>query len=111
MRHVFNKIFAALAAGGGKPDQLMIDATDLKAHRTAASLLRKGLVVPMIPRIIGPALLPDVFGKLNDWRRIHARYDRCAHAFMTAARRADRLRPAKVRDSTLVHRPRLVAGF
>ena len=28
---------------GGKPDQLMIDATHLKAHRTAASLLKKGL--------------------------------------------------------------------
>jgi len=40
---VFNKIFAALAARGGKPDQLMIDATHLKAHRTAASLLKKGL--------------------------------------------------------------------
>ena len=40
---VFNRIFAALAAKGGKPDQLMIDATHLKAHRTAASLLRKGL--------------------------------------------------------------------
>jgi putative transposase len=40
---VFNKIFAGLAAKGGKPDQLMIDATHLKAHRTAASLLKKGL--------------------------------------------------------------------
>ena len=40
---VFNKIFAALAAKGGKSDQLMIDATHLKAHRTAASLLKKGL--------------------------------------------------------------------
>ena len=40
---VFNRIFAALAAKGGKADQLMIDATHLKAHRTAASLLKKGL--------------------------------------------------------------------
>jgi hypothetical protein len=32
---VFNKIFAVLAAKGGKPDQLMIDATYLKAPRTA----------------------------------------------------------------------------
>jgi transposase len=40
---VFNKIFAGLTARGGKPDQLMIDATHLKAHRTAASLLKKGL--------------------------------------------------------------------
>ena len=40
---VFIRIFAELAAKGGKPDQLMIDATHLKAHRTAASLLKKGL--------------------------------------------------------------------
>ena len=40
---VFNRIFAALAAEGGEPDKLMIDATHLKAHRTAASLLKKGL--------------------------------------------------------------------
>ncbi|VFU10545.1 transposase [Methylocella tundrae] len=38
---VFNRIFAELAAKGGKPDRLMIDATHLKAHRTAASLLKK----------------------------------------------------------------------
>jgi putative transposase len=43
---VFNKIFAALAAKGGKPDQLMIDATHLKAHRTAASLLKKRACSP-----------------------------------------------------------------
>lgn len=40
---VFNAIFAALSAKGGKSEQLMIDATHLKAHRTAASLLKKGL--------------------------------------------------------------------
>ena len=40
---VFNRIFTALVAKGGKLDQLMIDATHLKAHRTAASLLKKGL--------------------------------------------------------------------
>ena len=40
---VFSKIFAALASKGPKPEPLMIDATHLKAHRTAASLLKKGL--------------------------------------------------------------------
>ena len=40
---VFSRIFAELAAKGGGPDTLMIDATHLKAHRTAASLLKKGL--------------------------------------------------------------------
>ena len=40
---VFSKIFAALAGKGPKPERLMIDATHLKAHRTSASLLKKGL--------------------------------------------------------------------
>ena len=40
---VFNKIFATLAHKGGKPERILIDATHLKAHRTAASLLKKGL--------------------------------------------------------------------
>ncbi len=40
---VFNKIFAELAGQGPKPDRLTIDATHLKAHRTAASLFKKGL--------------------------------------------------------------------
>ena len=40
---VFDRIFAALAAEGGPPQRLMIDSTHLKAHRTAASLLKKGL--------------------------------------------------------------------
>ncbi len=40
---VFNKIFANLAAASDTADCLMIDATHLKAHRTAASLLKKGL--------------------------------------------------------------------
>lgn len=40
---VFDKIFTALVAGNGAPDRLMIDATDLKAHRTACSLLKGGM--------------------------------------------------------------------
>jgi transposase len=40
---VFNRIFAGLAGRVGEPERLMIDATHLKAHRTAASLLQKGL--------------------------------------------------------------------
>jgi putative transposase len=39
---VFERIFAALAGAEGQPDRLMIDATYLKAHRTAASLAQKG---------------------------------------------------------------------
>jgi transposase len=41
---VFQRIFAALAAQSGVPERLMIDSTHLKAHRTAASLAKKGLL-------------------------------------------------------------------
>lgn len=40
---VFNRIFVDLAAESAATDTVMIDATHLKAHRTAASLLKKGL--------------------------------------------------------------------
>ncbi|TPG58041.1 IS5 family transposase [Roseomonas nepalensis] len=46
---VFNRIFAGLAGRAGEPERLMIDAPHLKAHRTAASLLKKG----PLPRRIG----------------------------------------------------------
>jgi putative transposase len=40
---VFDRIFATLAGASEATDTVMIDATHLKAHRTAASLLKKGL--------------------------------------------------------------------
>jgi len=40
---VFDRIFAALTAEDGPPDRLMIDATHLKAHRTACSPLKGGM--------------------------------------------------------------------
>ena len=39
---VFDRLFVALATEGRKPERIMIDATHLKAHRTAASLAQKG---------------------------------------------------------------------
>ena len=46
---VFDRIFAALAGAEPEPQRIMIDATHLKAHRTAASLLKKG----MFPAVSG----------------------------------------------------------
>lgn len=45
---VFQKIFTELVAMEGIPEQLQIDATHIKAHRTAASLRKKGInLVPL----------------------------------------------------------------
>lgn len=41
---VFDGIFVALTEQTGRSKRLMIDATHLKVHRTAASLLKKGLL-------------------------------------------------------------------
>lgn len=46
---IFDKIFTALARAEDTPEQLQIDATHLKAHRTAASLLKKGV----FPEVLG----------------------------------------------------------
>jgi transposase len=40
---VFDRIFAELAGEFGLPRRLIIDSTHLKAHRTAASLFKKGM--------------------------------------------------------------------
>ena len=40
---IFNNIFFELSKTAGNDGKVMIDSTHLKAHRTAASLLKKGL--------------------------------------------------------------------
>jgi transposase len=39
---VFSRIFAALAGEAGAPDRLIIDSTQFKAHRSPASLRKRG---------------------------------------------------------------------
>ena len=41
---MFDSIFNALVVRAGVPSLLMIDSTHLKAHRTAASLTKKGML-------------------------------------------------------------------
>ena len=48
-RDVQRKLKVLKHAEGPRPERIMIDATHLKAHRTAASLLKKG----MFPAVSG----------------------------------------------------------
>ncbi|WP_408870962.1 IS5 family transposase [Acetobacter fabarum] len=50
---IFDRIFVALTEQAGRSKRLMIDATHLKAHRTSASLLKKGLFPANIGRTKG----------------------------------------------------------
>ncbi len=59
------------------PDQILIPQTPSKSNRKIQiphdrALYRKRHKIE------------NMFGKLKDWRRIHTRYDRCAHAFLSA---------------------------
>jgi transposase len=46
---IFDRIFANLAAESGPPARVMIDSTHLKAHRTAASLHKRGFTTSHRP--------------------------------------------------------------
>lgn len=46
---IFNLIFSELSTASDIPQQVQIDATHLKAHRTSASLLKKGI----FPDVLG----------------------------------------------------------
>jgi transposase len=104
---VFNRIFAELAAKGGKPDQLMIGAfpnakalladPGYDADWLRAALERRGITRCIPSKTNRKAPIPhntalyrqrhkveNMVGKLKDRRRIHTRYDRCAHSFMSA---------------------------
>jgi transposase len=81
----------------------MLPATDMLADRGydadwfRSALLARG-ITPCIPSKTNRKVpiphdkvlykqrhrIENMFGKLKDWRRIHTRYDRCAHAFFSA---------------------------
>ena len=46
---MFNRIFAEMAGKAGEPDRIMIDATHLEAHLTAARLLKGRLFTDVPP--------------------------------------------------------------
>jgi transposase len=68
---MFNRIFAALAAEGGKPDQLMIDASHLKAYWTATSLQRRG-AVPILLNNLSRCILINSRQIVHDFHGVNA---------------------------------------
>ena len=95
---VFARVMEGLAAQAPDNKTISIDATYLKAHRTASSLgLKKGITPCILGRTSrGKTIkydkrrykkrnrIENMFGRLQDWRRVATRYDRCLKVFCSA---------------------------
>ena len=88
---------AALMLGGLPRAKTMLGDRGYDADWFRNALIDRG-ITPCIPSKINRKIqiphnrmlyqqrhkIENMFGKLKDWRRIHTRYDRCAHTFFSA---------------------------
>ena len=88
---------AALMLDALPPAKAMLGDRGYDAHWFRYGLAQRG-ITPCIPsKTNRKVLIPhdqtlyrqrhkieNMFAKLKDWRRIHTRYDRCAHTFFSA---------------------------
>ena len=98
----------------------MIDATHLKAHRTAASLLKKGIAVSDAPEAgstlhavcdSGPLIMLLTEGQVSDYRGAATVFGALPKAdALIADKGSDRFRKALAERGTLHPRPPQEAG-
>jgi len=83
---------AAMMLNALPPAKILLGDRGYDAGRFRNALARRG-IVPCIPSKTNRRMpiphdrtlyrqrhkIENMFGKLKDWRRIHTRYDRCAH--------------------------------
>jgi transposase len=88
---------AALMLDALPPANAMLGDRGYDANWFRNALIKKG-ITPCIPSKTNRKIpiphdqtlyrkrhrIENMFGKLKDWRRIHTRYDRCAHTFFSA---------------------------
>lgn len=76
---------ALLADKGYDADWFRDALADRKIEACIPSKSNRKIQIPYDPvRYRKRHKIENMFGKLKDWRRIHTRHDRCAHAFMSA---------------------------
>ena len=67
-----------------EPKLLLVAGTASQRHHGVSKANRK-VPIPYDPALYRQRYkIENMFGRLKDWRRIHTRYDRCAHTFMSA---------------------------
>ena len=88
---------AALMIAALPKTRVMLGDRGYDANWFRTALIERG-ITPCIPSKINRKVpvphdrtlyrqrhkIENMFGKLKDWRRIHTRYDRCTHTFMSA---------------------------
>ncbi len=106
-----NSKLHAVCDGRGRPLVMLLSEGQMSDYKGAALLGDKGYdadwfrqaltergITPCIPSKANRKVqidydktlyrqrhkIENMFGRIKDWRRIHTRYDRCAHTFMSA---------------------------
>lgn len=85
MLDAFPKATALLADKGYDTDWFRAALADCKISACIPSKTNRKVQIPHDTTLYRQRhKIENMFGKLKDWRRIHTRYDRCAHTFMSA---------------------------
>jgi len=76
---------ALLGDRGYDADWFRAALADRKITACIPSKVNRKVPIPHDPTLYRQRYKIEImFGRLKDWRRIHTRYDRCAHTFMSA---------------------------
>ena len=85
MLAAFPKAKTLLADKGYDADRFRDALAARKITACIPSRTNRKVVIPHDPALYKKRhKIENMFGRLNDWRRIHTRYDRCAHTFFSA---------------------------
>ena len=85
MLHAVPKTNALLGDKGYDADWFRDALTARGIAACIPSKANRKVPIPHDPRLYRQRhKIENMFGRLKDWRRIHTRYDRCAHTFMSA---------------------------
>ncbi|OCJ63324.1 transposase [Agrobacterium tumefaciens] len=85
MLRVLPKARTLLADKGYDADWFRAALAERKIDACIPSRSNRKVPVPHDPVLYRKRhKIENMFGKLKDWRRIHTRYDRCAHTFFSS---------------------------
>ncbi|WP_348633760.1 IS5 family transposase [Rhizobium sp. BK376] len=85
MLHAFPKARTLLADKGYDADWFRDALAERKISVCIPSRANRKVAIPHDPVLYKKRhKIENMFARLKDWRRIHTRYDRCAHTFFSA---------------------------